>query len=329
MKYNLIAIGDTTMDAFIRLHDATVNCSLDKKKCQLCISFADKVPYETLEVIPAVGNASNVAVGIARLGFKSAMLTAIGDDYYGKQILSTYKKEGVGRSLVKVNKGVETNYHFVLNYQAERTILIKHHEYSYPDIKLIDDVEWLYFSSIGENTLRLHEQISEHLCKHPKIKMGFNPGTFQMKLGIGTLKEIYKNTHVLFLNREEAQRILSTPDRDVKTLSKALHELGPKIVVITDGPDGAYASDGTNVFMTPSYPDPKPPFERTGAGDAFGTGFMGALMAGKTIDVALMWGAVNSMSVVQYTGAQRGLLTRKQLEHLLENAPASYKIIKL
>ncbi len=329
MKYDLIAVGDTTIDAFIRLHDATVNCALDKKKCPLCLSFADKVPYETLEIIPAVGNASNVAVGLARLGFKTAILTAIGDDYYGRQILKTYKKENVGRTYVKINKGVETNYHFVLNFQAERTILIKHHEYSYPDPSLLDDVGWMYFSSIGENTLRLHEKISDHLCKHENIKMGFNPGTFQMKLGIGTLKDIYLHTHVLFLNREEAQRVLNSPDKDIKKLSSALREFGPKIVVISDGPDGAYAFDGKDIWFTPSYPDPKPPFERTGAGDAFSTGFMGALMAKESISKALMWGAINSMSVVQYTGAQRGLLTRAQIQHLIDNAPASYSVKKI
>lgn len=325
-KYDLIAVGDCTIDAFVRLHEASVNCSLDKKKCQLCLSFADKVPYETLDVIPAVGNASNVAVGISRLGFKTAIITAVGDDYYGKQILETYKKEGVGRDLVKVNKGVDTNYHFVLNFQAERTILIKHHEYSYPDPSLMDDVEWVYFSSIGENTIRLHEKIADHICKHPNIKMGFNPGTFQMKLGIGTLREIYKRSHVLFLNREEAQRILNTSEKDVKKLMASLHDLGPKIVVITDGPDGAYASDGAKVFFTPPYPDPKPPFERTGAGDAFSTGFMGALMANKDVGEALKWGAVDSMSVVQYTGAQRGLLTRSQLTRLIDNAPSDFSV---
>src|SRR3989344_5828188 len=83
-KYDLISIGDTTVDAFIRLHEASVHCDINKKNCQLCLSFADKIPYENLTVVPAVGNASNVAVGIARLGLRSAPFTAIGKDYYGE-----------------------------------------------------------------------------------------------------------------------------------------------------------------------------------------------------------------------------------------------------
>ena len=85
-KYDLICIGDTVIDAFIRLHEANVSCGVNHHKCQICMSFADKIPYESLDVIPAVGNSSNVAVGLARLGFRTAVLCAIRDSYYCKNI---------------------------------------------------------------------------------------------------------------------------------------------------------------------------------------------------------------------------------------------------
>lgn len=129
MKYDVVCIGDVVIDAFIRLHEASVHCNVNHSKCEICMTFADKIPYETLEVIPAVGNASNVAVGLSRLGFKSAMIAAVGDDLFGKQVLEAYDKEGVGKEFIKINPGVPTNYHFVLNFQAERTILIKHNSY--------------------------------------------------------------------------------------------------------------------------------------------------------------------------------------------------------
>ena len=111
----------------------------------------------------------------------------------------------------------------------------------------------------------------------------------------------------------------------MKILFKGLHKLGPKIVAITDGPDGAYASDGKNQYYMPIYPDPAPPFERTGAGDSFATGFMSALIYGKSVEEALLWAPINAMSVVQYTGAQEGLLTKKELLSLLSKAPKNYK----
>lgn len=328
-KYDIICIGDTTIDAFIRLHEASIHCDLDQKNCELCLSYADKIPYESLEVIPAVGNSSNVAVGSARLGLKSAAFTAIGRDHHGEQILEVYRREKVAAEFVKVNSGVPTNYHFVLNYKAERTILIKHNFYDYHDISQIGDTGWIYFSSMAENTLPFHNELAEYLAKHPSIKMGFNPGTFQLKLGAKKLAGIYRHTHVLFVNREEAQKILQIKNPDPKILFVGLHKLGPKIVLITDGPDGSYVSYKSNssyeAYYQPIFPDPKPPFERTGAGDASSTGFMAALIYGLTPVEAAAWAPINSMNVVQYTGAQKGLLTKQQLLNLLKKAPKSYK----
>ena len=108
-----------------------------------------------------------------------------------------------------------------------------------------------------------------------------------------------------------------------------MHRLGPKIVVITDGPAGAYACDGNDTWFMPPYPDPKPPFERTGAGDAFSSTVVSALGLGKSLPEALAWGGVNSMSVVQEVGAQKGLLSREKLEEYLKNAPADYKARKI
>lgn len=324
--YQALCIGDVVIDAFIRLHEASVHCNVDNTNCQLCMSFADKIPYETLEVVPAVGNSSNVAVGLSRLGFKVAMITAVGDDLFGNQVIEAYEKEGVETKFVKVNPGVPTNYHFVLNYQAERTILIKHNSFEYAPLSSVGEVPWVYFSSIAESAVGMHDEIADYLEAHPHTKLGFNPGTFQIKLGADRLSRIYRNTYVLFVNREEAQKILETESRDIATLFTGLHKLGPKIVVITDGPDAAYASDGAKKYKAMPYPDPKPPFERTGAGDAFSTGVMGALMSGLGLAQALQWAPIESMSVVQYTGAQKGLLTKKRLTEYLAKAPLSFKV---
>ena len=268
-------------------------------------------------------------VGTARLGLRSAAFTAIGNDLHGHQILEVYKKEKVSPEFVKINSGKQTNYHFVLNFQAERTILIRHEDFNYIDPANIQDAEWVYFSSMSEHSFPFHQKLARHLARHPEIKMGFNPGTFQLKLGAKKLKAIYQHTHVLFVNREEAQRILNIKNENVKLLFKGLHRLGPKIILITDGPAGSYVSDGVEQYYMPIYPDPAPPFERTGAGDASSTGFMSALIYGLSPVEAAMWAPINSMNVVQYTGAQKGLLTKKKLLDLLKKAPKNYKPKKI
>ena len=324
-KYDLICIGDVVMDAFIALKEAKVEWDKKHEHPELEMAFADKIPYESLMVAPAVGNASNVAVGARRMGLCTAILTAIGGDHYGTEILDLYHKEGVSTEYVKVNKNLPTNYHFVLTYKAERTILIKHQKYGYDDPRALDTrANWIYFSSIAEHTLPFHRKVADYLKKHPDVRMGFNPGTYQLRFGAKNLTGIYKHTYALFVNREEAAFILGTKTEDIKILFKGLHALGPKVVVITDGPKGAYASDGVEAYFMPPYPDPKPPISRTGAGDAFSTGFLCALIYGLPVQEALRWAPIESMHVVQYFGAQTGLLSKNALKTLLKKAPKNY-----
>jgi sugar/nucleoside kinase (ribokinase family) len=209
----------------------------------------------------------------------------------------------------------------------ERTILIKHQEYPYKLPDQMTEPKWLYFSSVGDNSLPYHEEIAAYLAAHPNVKLAFQPGTFQIKLGAETLKELYAHTEIFFCNVEEARIILkkngeTTPEQ----LPKMMSTLGPKISVVTDGPRGLYAynSYADKTYFMPPYPDPKPPVSRTGAGDACSSTITVALALGKSIEEALQWGPINSMNVVQHVGAQTGLLTRSELEKLLEQRPTDY-----
>lgn len=140
---------------------------------------------------------------------------------------------------------------------------------------------------------------------------------------------LYERSEVFIVNVEEAQRILKTTTREILTLLEMLHEKGPYIVVITDGPKGAYVYTEGQAWYMPIYPDPKPPYERTGAGDAYASTFVAALALGKSIEEAMRWAPINSMSVVQYIGAQKGLLMQHQLKEFLRTAPKEYQPKKL
>lgn len=325
---DFLAIGDITTDAFIRLKEAEVHCRIDTEKCELCLKFGDKVPFEYVKVIKAVGNSANAAVAISRLGngtlLRSALVAQVGDDKNGEDCKKGLIDEKVDTRFIKTHKGMPTNYHFVLWYDVDRTILINHVEYKYtfPEIKKAP--KWMYLSSLASNTKEYHHQIANYLVKNPEVKLAFQPGTFQIKLGIQELKDIYKRTEVFICNIEEAQRILHTESRDIKVLLAELHANGPKLVLITDGPKGSYMLDGDHFYFMPIYPDPKPPVERTGCGDAFSATFVGALMLGKTPLEALMWAPVNPMSVIQYVGAQEGLLNAENIEWWLKQAPPEY-----
>ncbi|MBI2099887.1 MAG: carbohydrate kinase family protein [Candidatus Vogelbacteria bacterium] len=329
MEYDFIAIGDLATDAFIRLKDAEVHCDVSHEHCQICLKFADKIPYESVTVVPAVGNSPNAAAGAARLGLKTALVTNIGADLHGKEALTALEKNGVDNKFVTTHEGQPTNYHYVLWYEADRTILVKHEPFDYK-LPELGKPKWIYLSSMGQSSEAFHDEIASYLENNPEIKLAFQPGTFQIALGTTRLARIYKRTEIFFCNVEEAKRILKTDEPDVKILLEQINKLGPKIIVITDGPAGASARDEAGVvWQMPIYPDPKPPLERTGAGDAFASTVVSALALGEPLEKALAWGPINSMSVVQSVGAQQGLLTREQLEKYLAEAPIDYQAKKI
>lgn len=326
-KIDLITIGDMAVDAFIRIKEASVNCDIDKKNCKLSVSFGDKIPYESVETVYAVGNAANAAVSASRLGLSSALVSDLGDDENGKRSAQTMNDNNISMRYVTVHKKMETNFHYALWYEDERTILVKHEKYPRSLPKLITP-SWIYLSSIGSDTEKYHNEIIDYLKANPEVKLTFQPGTFQIKLG-DALSYLYQRADVFCVNVEEAQRILGVPNSEPKVLLQGLKERGPKVVLVTDGPRGAYMHDGESMWYMPIYPDPKPPLERTGCGDAFASTFSSALILGKTPVEALLWAPINPMSVVQYVGAQKGLLTREQLEEHLSKAPTDYQPRKL
>lgn len=330
MQLDFLAIGDIVTEPFIRLKEARVNCRVDDESCEICMRWGDKIPYEYAVYMPAVGNASNAAVSAARLGLRSALRAYVGDDRYGPECLEVLKKEGVITDYMVTEPGKSTNYHYVLWFESERTILVKHEEFSYTVPTLEESPKWMYCSSLAANSLPYHHALVELLKQHPDTKLAFQPGTFQMKLGHEALKDMYARTELFFCNKEEAERILGLPaGQNMKVLLEGVRALGPKVAIITDGRNGAYSFDGSKMWFVPMYPDDREPFERTGAGDAFASTVTAALALGKPLEEALLWGPINSMSVVQDVGAQRGLLTRAQVEEYIRNAPASYALTEL
>ncbi len=320
---DFLAIGDLVTDAFIRIKDASVNCDIDHHNCKLSLRFGDKVPYESMEEVRAVGNSANAAVSAARLGIKSGLMAHVGKDANGENCINELIKNNVNTTYVGRHDGFATNYHYVLWYDVDRTILVRHEHFPASFAQEMDPPKMIYLSSLGEGTEEYHEQIAQYVVAHPEIKLVFQPGTFQIKMGVEKLKDIYQHTYAFFCNVEEAQRILKTEEKDIQMLFKGLHNLGPKLLFITDGVNGSYASDGTESWFMPVYP--QEPYERTGAGDAFASTVSAALLLGKPLKEALMWGPVNSMSVIQFVGAQKGLLTMERLEHHLAEAPVDYQ----
>ncbi|MFZ2167455.1 MAG: carbohydrate kinase family protein [Minisyncoccia bacterium] len=323
---DFIAIGDTTVDEFIKLKEAQISCDSNHENCTISMKWGDKIPYDSAVLVPGVGNAANAAVAAARLGLSSGFVSNVGKDRPGEEILAMFEKEGVSTEYIAVNDGIPTNHHYVLRYDAERTILIRHEAYPYFIPKGFIPPKWIYLSSTSEHAADFHDELATWLRAHPETKLAFQPGTFQITMGKEKLAELYAVTEVFACNKEEAERILGLGETDMKTLLTKTRELGPKIVLITDGPNGSYAYDGTEMLSVPMYPDSKPPVDRTGAGDATTSTVVAALALGKSLRDALLWGPINAMAVVQEIGAQKGLLSRESIEKYIAEAPHDYRV---
>ncbi|MEK9158740.1 MAG: carbohydrate kinase family protein [Patescibacteria group bacterium] len=306
--FDLISVGDCTIDTLLQVHDAEVNCTLHSDRCVICFNYADKLPVDKINRKVA-GNAANNAVGAARLGLKSAIYTIIGNDGTGTQIKDVFKKEKVSAEYLIHDPKKETNSSVVINFKGERTILVYHAPRTY-NLPYKINTKWMYYTSVGPEHLKLNKQVIK-LVKDKKIKLGYNPGTYQLRAGPKHVKEVLQVCEALFVNKEEAARIVGA-QFDNRHYLMALHKLGPKIVVITDGRNGSFVFDGVKFWQMGILNTPV--VERTGAGDSFATAFIAALFHKKSVSTAMCWGTCNSSSVIMKYGPQDGLLTQGGLE---------------
>lgn len=315
--FDLISIGDATIDNLVQIQDAEIKCNLDKSKCMLCVEYGDKIAVDKLTHLVA-GNAANSAVGASRLKLKTAIHVNIGLDPQGKQIEDKLKKEGVSSKYIVTNEGMNSNLSIVLSFQGERTIFVYHQSWRYklPDL---DPTRWVYFSSLGPTFTRsnLLNELTAYLARTGS-KMLYSPGTYQIKEGVRKNPKLLALTEVFIVNLEESKRILGYKDDEnipIKKLLKGLGDLGPKMVIITDATNGSYGFDGEGFSHIEIYPAKL--VEMTGAGDAYATGILASLSYGNSLSEAMRWGAANGAAVVEQLGPQAGLLTYNQMQEKL------------
>jgi sugar/nucleoside kinase (ribokinase family) len=318
----LLSIGDASLDVFIAPKESETLCQIKDKECFVCFSYGDKIPVSEME-FSIGGNAANNAVGTKRLGVQSASVLTLGDDNIARQIIESLDAEGVDTTYVFKQQSTRSDYSTIINYQGERTIFTYKSPKSYLFPVKFPATSWVYLTSMAETFPPFYNHLLDFLKVNPQVKLVYNPGSRQLRAGIDTLKPILAKTHVLFVNREEAEILtgVNPSQGKDKDILMALNSLGVKNPVITDGNNGSLVYNGSKFLKCGILPIDA--YERTGAGDAFGSGCLAALVRGKDFDEALVWGTVNSASVIGYIGSQRGLLKESELPEWLERAKGS------
>jgi len=314
--FDVIAVGGAKVDIFLDAHDTNQHFRLDEKTGELCIRSGDKVLIDKAHFMIG-GNGANVAVGLARTGLKSAVVEEIGSDEFAQKIVNVLNQEGVSERLLRQVQGT-SSFSVIINYKRERTIFAEYeereHDFSFDNIS----TKWVYLTSLGYEWRQAYKKTLEFV-KNNNIKLAFNPGTSQLDDGKEELAEVFRNTEILFLAKEEAIKILNLDsflennEENMRRLLTLLKELGSRIVVITDGKNGSFMLDENNNYLSNGIVEAEV-VEKTGAGDAYASGFLSAVILGLDYKISMKWGTENSASVIGKVGAQTGLLRREEIE---------------
>ncbi len=282
------------------------------------VSNAITIPLGSKIAIPQTdihlgGCAVNVTIGLSRLGVTPVLTAETGDDALSNSALDMLKKENIDCSHVVITPGAKASFAVVLDMTGERTEFV-HQEVREHNLP-IDDVTapWVYLASVGNTWQELYTRVLTH-SDQTHAKIIFNPGSMQLHAGLEALLPVLAKTEVLLVNNEEAAGLVGKGvDSDLHAIMDELHAKGPRIVVVTQGEKGATVRDDSGqYFFQESLPTSF--VEKTGAGDAFSSGFTAAYIQGKTLQEALLWGSANAASVIAHGGGQQGLMDPSQLE---------------
>ena len=315
MAIDLLTIGDTQIDLFFNIDAKGVTKlgSIDDPK--VCFTHGSKINVEEIQAHVG-GNAYNVASGVQKLGLSTTIYTEVGDDDFASKITATISKNGIDSSIVAIKPNTMSNLTVVLALDGERTIFSYHHprKYSLPDISKINP-KVIYYTSLGKGFMEFQLTLTDYLDKHKDIILAFSPGSLQLKNGLNDIKEVLHRCSILLLNKEEAQVLVG--QHELLDLHKKLHELGPKLTLITDNVNGSSAYDGKEYLEMNIFNSGKPILDKTGAGDAYASGFIAALIYKKPLKEAMTWGKINSGSEITQVGSTVGLLNLEEMEKLV------------
>ena len=341
-KPKIFTIGGATFDIFVEPHDHGIMrfSSEESREQWLCLDYGGKVRVDEVHETFG-GGATNTGIAFARMGFDACSVVKVGAEY-GERVIENLEANKVNTQYVKKTKRDKTAFSTIIStFEGDRTVLAyagANQYFNAKDLPLkdLEQANLIFLNHLAEERSRIPHEILKILKKHPNIKLAWNPGREQLEQGVKKWKNLLEHTEILFLNKEEASLFTRTPYQlagmkredtkshfhlpkaflppyadDVSEIMYEFFKYGPKIVVITDGKNGAQASDGKRLYFCPVVAAKRK--DSTGAGDAFGSGFTSAILLGENLKTALKYGTLNAHNVINFSGAQTGLLTRKEM----------------
>jgi len=319
MLQKVCVIGSATWDVFFTTPQAKVGRL--KKTDWLMFPYGGKIDARDVRY-GFGGGAANVSVSLSKLGLPVRIITRLGNDWRAKEVLANLKKFKVDSSLIERDRYLPTPLSFIATSGGSRDHVAFIDRAASKNLilpsQLKSDITWCYLTSLANGDW---PQATERLFKtmaRSGQKIFWNPGNRQL-MDYKSLSKLLPYLTVLDLNKEEAESLLKSfhiKFNGLGSLLAGLKKLGPQQIIITDGGAGAYYFDGQRMLFQPVFRIK--PTNTTGAGDAFGSGWLaGYIYSGGNIKQAMLWGMRNATSVIKSVGAQNGLLTKEKMRGLL------------
>lgn len=315
--YDVITIGGISRDIFFECSNLEVSREPDGKE-NLIVPYGAKIVADSAYYSYG-GGAFNVSIALKKLGLKVAPLAMLGKEGTGSLAVKRLKENGVSTVFVQRTSHYHTGLSlFIIGQNAEHTGFLERgasNHLTIPRISVLKKARWLYVSSLTGKSADLLPEIFCYGARR-KIKIAFNPGSEQLKLGYKKLRDYFPGTEILILNRSEAEGLLISQGRkkakNINDLIRGATGWGAKIIVITDGEMGSYAiAEGKDYHQSSI---PVKVADTTGAGDAFGATFLFSIIKGYSIGYGLKIASINAASVVSKIGATEGLLTYNRIK---------------
>ncbi len=315
--YDIVTFGSATRDLFIQSEDFK---SLKHKRFftgkGICVDSGSKIHLDEM-VFATGGGGTNTAATFARQGLKTAYIGKVGNDFGGKAIKNELDKLNID-SFLSIDKKRRTSYSIILSTSKKgRSILVyrgacyflKKEEIPFNKLK----TKWIYIAGLSGEYSKLIFPII-NFAKKNNFKIAINPGSAQLKLGLKKLKSVLEEVDILILNQEEAARFTKLPYKKEKQIFKVLDDAVGGIAVMTKGSKGVVVSDGNTLYKADIFKEKKHQ-DRTGAGDAFGSGFVSGFIKTNKIEQAIRYGTANAASIVEHFGAKNGILSEKEIKN--------------
>lgn len=326
--YDVICVGSASQDIFFPTDEALIIETPEDITAKQKIAFELGGKYRVQDRFVAVGGvAANVSCGLARMGYAVAAYSCVGNDEIGRFVLGSFREERVGTEFVTQYLDAKTDLSaiIVVTQTGDRTIFHNRdaNERLTVEGTKLARTKWLFVSALN-GAWRDNIDALKEAKKTYTLKLALNPGQHNIKEDPKKILSLIAETDVLLLNKDEAIELLlhSFPSARSEELNDELFLLekltacGAKLVGMTDGKRGAWGTDGTEYWFCPIHTRAGV-IDSTGAGDAFGSGFMAAHLAGEPLSEALKYGMANSGSVVGFYGAIEGLLKKEDMATLL------------